>query len=103
MTCCVANFRVHGLTYYNPQVAQWSVSYIPMEAEAKDHSRVLLYVIGKESRGITSMLEVIIITSMNEVIIITSMNEVIIITSILEVITISSMLEVIAVVDQVRL
>lgn len=56
--CSVLQYRSHGLTYYNPQVAQWSVSYIPMEAEAKDHSRVLLYVIGRESRGITSMLEV---------------------------------------------
>lgn len=56
---CVPN-RSHGLTYYNPQVAHWSVSFIPIEAEAKDHSQVLLYVIGRESRGVTSMLEVML-------------------------------------------
>ena len=51
-------FRKHGISYYNPQLPEWSTHYIPLEAAIKDKCRVLLYVITDDTRGITSMLEV---------------------------------------------
>ncbi|KAJ9600897.1 hypothetical protein L9F63_000940, partial [Diploptera punctata] len=44
-----------GLTYFNPQLCQWSKRLIPIEAAAMDNSRVLLYVINNTTRSIASM------------------------------------------------
>ena len=51
-------FRKSGLSYYNPQMNEWSTRYIPLEAAVKDSCRLLLYVITDDTRGVTSMLEV---------------------------------------------
>lgn len=48
-----------GLTYYNPKKQEWTTRYIAREASVKDHCKALLYVITSQSRGITSMLEVV--------------------------------------------
>ncbi|XP_038045768.1 uncharacterized protein LOC119720226 isoform X2 [Patiria miniata] len=48
----------HGLSYFNPKVADWSMSNIALEAIAKDTSLYLLFVISATSRGIASMIEV---------------------------------------------
>ena len=55
---CVCVHRKQGISYYNPQLAEWSTHYIPMEASVKDNCQILLYVVSPVTRGITSMLEV---------------------------------------------
>jgi hypothetical protein len=50
--------KKEGLSYFNPQLPEWSMRYIPLEAAVKDSCRLLLYVITPDTRGITSMLEV---------------------------------------------
>jgi len=47
----------HGISFYNPQLPEWSTHYIPLEAAIKDKCRALLYVITEDTRAITSMLE----------------------------------------------
>lgn len=49
--CC----RKSGLTYFNPQLCQWSKRLIPIEAAAMDNSYVLLFVITGTTRSIASM------------------------------------------------
>nr|CAD7428197.1 unnamed protein product [Timema monikensis] len=44
-----------GLTFFNPQVCQWSKRLIPIEAAAMDNSYVLLFVITDSSRSLASM------------------------------------------------
>ncbi|GFG38849.1 hypothetical protein Cfor_02156, partial [Coptotermes formosanus] len=44
-----------GLTYFNPQLCQWSKRLIPIEAAAMDNSYVLLFVITGTTRSIASM------------------------------------------------
>lgn len=50
--------RKQGISYFNPQLPEWSMRYIPLEAAVKDSCSLLLYVITPDTRGITSMLEV---------------------------------------------
>lgn len=47
--------RKSGLTYFNPQLCQWSKRLIPIEAAAMDNSYVLLFVITSTTRSIASM------------------------------------------------
>jgi len=47
----------HGVTYYNPQVDEWSPELVETEANAKAEARVLLFVIDGQTRAIASMLE----------------------------------------------
>ena len=49
--CC----RKSGLTYFNPQLCQWSKRLTPIEAAAMDNSYVLLFVITGTTRSIASM------------------------------------------------
>ncbi|XP_070532848.1 uncharacterized protein [Ptychodera flava] len=49
--------RKRGLTYYNPKKARWSIRYIPLEHEAKEHCRWLLYVVTDTTRGVGSIVE----------------------------------------------
>jgi hypothetical protein len=49
--------RKHGISYFNPQLPEWTPHYIPLEAAVKDSCRLLLYTITADTRGITSMLE----------------------------------------------
>nr|CAH0111335.1 unnamed protein product [Daphnia galeata] len=44
-----------GLTYFNPQTCGWSRRFIPIEAAAMDASRVLLFVVSRETRSLSSM------------------------------------------------
>ena len=50
--------RKHGFTYFNPLVSDWNMSNIPVEANAKETSLYLLFVISATARGIASMIEV---------------------------------------------
>ena len=45
------------ITYYNPQVDEWSEELIEIEANAKEEAEILLFVIDNKTRAITSMLE----------------------------------------------
>lgn len=47
--------RKSGLTYFNPQTGGWSRRFIPIEAAAMDASWVLLFVISRETRSLSSM------------------------------------------------
>ena len=58
LKACLYFNRKQGISYYNPQLPEWSTHYIPMEASVKDNCQILLYVISPLTRGITSMLEV---------------------------------------------
>nr|CAD7595568.1 unnamed protein product [Timema genevievae] len=49
------NSKKSGLTFFNPQVCQWSKRLIPIEAAAMDNSYVLLFVITDSSRSLASM------------------------------------------------
>jgi len=49
--------RAAGLSYYDPDVASWTPQLIPLEAEAKAKSKVLLYVIADDTRGTGSLVE----------------------------------------------
>ena len=50
--------RKYGVSFFNPQLPEWSTRYIPLEAAVKDTCSLLLYVISDETRGISSMIEV---------------------------------------------
>lgn len=45
----------HGLSYYNPAASACSGRLLPMEAALMDHSRVLLFVISNNTRGVSAM------------------------------------------------
>ncbi|XP_066993495.1 uncharacterized protein raw isoform X3 [Anabrus simplex] len=47
--------KKNGLTYFNPQLCQWSKRLIPIEAAAMDNSYVLLFVITNTTRSLASM------------------------------------------------
>ena len=51
----VDHCRKSGLTFFNPQTAGWSGRFIPTEAAAMDASRLLLFVITRETRSLSSM------------------------------------------------
>lgn len=46
-----------GVSYYNPQVDAWHDGLIAQEAAAKEHARVLLFVIDAQTRGVASIAE----------------------------------------------
>lgn len=46
-----------GISYYNPQVAEWKPELIEIEAKAKADASVLLFVIDGKTRAIASMIE----------------------------------------------
>ncbi len=47
-----------GLTYYNPQVDHWYPELIEIEEQAKTAATVLLFVVDKETRALSSMVEI---------------------------------------------
>ncbi|XP_065829039.1 uncharacterized protein [Oscarella lobularis] len=47
----------HGISFYNPQVEHWNVRFLPVEAQAKESCRLLLYVIGSNSLSVASLVE----------------------------------------------
>eukprot|EP00042_Codosiga_hollandica_P038923 m.321140 g.321140 ORF g.321140 m.321140 type:complete len:638 (+) comp55512_c0_seq13:1214-3127(+) len=48
----------HKITYYNPQVDDWSPDLIELEDRAKATAELLFFVIDNETRGVASMIEV---------------------------------------------
>ncbi|CAI8039010.1 hypothetical protein GBAR_LOCUS21707, partial [Geodia barretti] len=50
--------RQYGVTFFNPQIADWNVSLIPVEQRAREQCSVLLYVIGGDTLSVGSMAEV---------------------------------------------
>ena len=50
--------RQYGVSYFNPQVPNWNTKLIPIEHEAKENCAVLLFVIGTETLGVASLVEV---------------------------------------------
>merc|ERR1711939_1296249 len=48
-----------GVSFYNPQVEDWSEELLQLEADAKAKAAVLLFVIDGDTRAMMSMLEVI--------------------------------------------
>eukprot|EP00049_Salpingoeca_infusionum_P008818 m.145334 g.145334 ORF g.145334 m.145334 type:complete len:353 (-) comp14140_c0_seq5:503-1561(-) len=51
-------FELAGLTYYNPQVDDWTPDLVDIEAEAKRVATVLLFCIDGQTRAISSLVEV---------------------------------------------
>jgi len=47
-----------GVSFYNPQVDNWTPDLVEVEAKAKKNARILFFVVGPETRGIASMVEV---------------------------------------------
>jgi hypothetical protein len=50
--------RSEGVSFYNPNVENWSPRMIRLEYEAKAHCDLMLYVISSETRAVASMVEV---------------------------------------------
>jgi len=49
--------EANGITFYNPQVDEWSPSLVPLERKMKENASLLLFVISSQTRGIASMIE----------------------------------------------
>ncbi|KAG1681215.1 hypothetical protein GQR58_012004 [Nymphon striatum] len=47
--------KKHGITYFNPKVSSWKERLIPIQLAAVESSRVLLFVITRETRSLSSM------------------------------------------------
>ncbi|XP_067120344.1 uncharacterized protein raw [Centruroides vittatus] len=47
--------KKHGLTYFSPQEEPWNKRLIPLEAAAMENSRILLFVITKDTRSLAQM------------------------------------------------
>ena len=46
-----------GVSYYNPQVDDWSPELVAIEAKAKEEAETVLFVIDSQTRAIASILE----------------------------------------------
>ena len=53
----IPELEKHGLEYYNPQVDEWHEGIIAIEKEEKEKCDVLLFVIGRDTRGTASCAE----------------------------------------------
>ena len=49
--------RQYGVSYFNPQVANWDRRLLPIEREAKDRCCVLLYVVTGDTLAVGSLVE----------------------------------------------
>jgi len=49
--------KAAGVSYFNPQVREWSDELIKKEDAAKENAKVLLFVIDAETRAVASMVE----------------------------------------------
>lgn len=54
----IPTFEERGITFYNPQVDNWTEELIVLEALVKARSRILLFVLSGQTRAISSMIEV---------------------------------------------
>lgn len=53
----IPTFKRLGITYYNPQVAQWGPELIELENQAKQNAEVMFFVIDNQTRSVASMIE----------------------------------------------
>ncbi|XP_065199843.1 uncharacterized protein raw isoform X2 [Planococcus citri] len=49
----------YGISYFNPQVSDWSPELIETEHRAKQNSSILLYVINNQTRNVVSLIETV--------------------------------------------
>jgi hypothetical protein len=50
-------FEMEGVSFYNPQIEDWTPDLVEIESKAKDSCKILLFVIDNQTRAIASMLE----------------------------------------------
>ena len=50
--------KEHNITYYNPQCPNWVPEMIELEHQAKQTSKVLLYVLSNQTRNVVTMMEI---------------------------------------------
>jgi len=62
-TTVVILHSAHGVSFYNPQLADtcWNECFIAHEVAMKEACRLLFFVITEDTRAVTSMLEVVIL------------------------------------------
>jgi hypothetical protein len=53
----IPTFEAAGISYYNPQVDDWTPSLVAIEAYHKEHAKILLFVIDDSTRSLVSVLE----------------------------------------------
>eukprot|EP00741_Cyanophora_paradoxa_P015900 tig00020909_g15351.t1 len=53
----IPEFRKAGITFFNPQVDNWSEELVALEAKAKKECACLFFVIDRQSRSLSSMVE----------------------------------------------
>jgi len=54
----IPHFKSQGITFYNPQQANWKPEMIELEHQAKVTSQILFYVVNEQTRNVASMIEV---------------------------------------------
>lgn len=54
----IPHLKSQNITYYNPQQANWVPEMIELEHQAKQSSRVLLFVVANQTRNVSSMIEI---------------------------------------------
>jgi len=52
-------FDEAGISYYDPQKADWTPALVPLEAKAKEECKILLFVIDDATRSLVSVLEAV--------------------------------------------
>lgn len=50
--------RQYGVSYFNPQLPNWDTRLIPIENQAKEQSRILLFVVSGDTLSVASMVEI---------------------------------------------
>ena len=58
MDVAIPHFKSQGITFYNPQQANWVPEMIELEHQAKVTSQILFFVINEQTRNVASMIEV---------------------------------------------
>merc|ERR1712176_1342798 len=58
MDVAIPHFKGQGITFYNPQQANWVPEMIELEHQAKVTSQILFYVINDQTQNVASMIEV---------------------------------------------
>ena len=54
----IPKLKAADITYFNPQIENWSPELIELEEDAKKAAAIKLFVIDKLTRGISSMVEI---------------------------------------------
>jgi len=54
----IPRLKQHDVTYYNPQIENWTPDLIEVEEIAKENAQIKFFVIDKMTRGISSMVEI---------------------------------------------